>query len=170
MTGEESAVPPGSVIGHDGQTDLLARLDRLESESAIRAVLATYCHGVDRRDPELFAGVWHEDAECLGAPFGDRRGRDAIVAAMTEGIWPTTRRTCHWVSNVVLDIDHDRATSTCDVDVMLISAPGNANMVAATYDDVLERREQVWRMASRTMNVLYTCQLTAAEWKQRRDA
>lgn len=42
--------------------DLETRIDRLESQFELHRLVSEYCHGVDKRDLDRFADIWHEDA------------------------------------------------------------------------------------------------------------
>lgn len=167
-----SALPDGSAQfgsaagGTDGPTALGALVDRLASEGAIRALVANYCHGVDKRDRDRFVSIWHPDAEWLGGPSGDCHGILEITRTLEERVWPGAAETHHWTSNLVIELDGDRATGLCDADVVVISPRGTPLMVAATYRDAFERRAGTWRIARRAMEVHYTGKLTGLELRR----
>jgi uncharacterized protein (TIGR02246 family) len=141
-------------------------VDELASESAIRALVANYCHGIDKRDRDRFLSIWHPDAEWLGGPSGDCHGIDEIARALEEKIWPGAAETHHWTSNLVIELDGDRASGMCDADVTVISPRGTPLMVAATYRDACERRAGTWRIRRREMVVHYTGKLAGLELRR----
>jgi len=49
---------------------LVTRIERLEAESAIRRLMADYCHGFDKREWDRFASVWQDGSPT--APGSDR--------------------------------------------------------------------------------------------------
>jgi ribose transport system ATP-binding protein len=121
-----------------------ARLKVLEAYEQIRRLAADYAHGVDKRDRERFAAVWHDDASWLPMPDGDwLEGRDAIVGSL-DGIWSGVNETHHWVSNHSICVDGDAATGLADVSVVMQTPDGAWTRLAATYDDVYEQRDGRW--------------------------
>src|SRR5438445_42141 len=61
------------------ETSVEARLDQIESRAAISQLAARYCRGVDRREAETFASIWHDDAEYLiGSDRGNFKGLEDI--------------------------------------------------------------------------------------------
>lgn len=56
-----------------------ARVDQLESRWALHGLASNYCHGVDKRDMELFMSIWHDDAV-----WRSRDGRWAIAERGVE--------------------------------------------------------------------------------------
>lgn len=130
--------------------ELLSRLDRLESTEALRRLAYAYCQGIDRRDDALFRSVWHGDAEWVLGPDTVISGIDAIVQTAVTGIWPAFTETHHWTSNLVIHVEGERASGTCDVDATVRDASGAWFRASARYDDVYERRSGKWGIARRT--------------------
>jgi ketosteroid isomerase-like protein len=128
--------------------DLATRLDRVESELAIRRLVYEYCHGADKRDLDRFAAIW--DDEAVWAPDLDHPfvGIDTICAAVT-GQWEAFRQMHHLTANLVVSIDGDRATGEADVDVCVQMPDGTWMRGGGTYRDVYVRRDGRWRIAYR---------------------
>jgi 3-phenylpropionate/cinnamic acid dioxygenase small subunit len=86
--------------------DLQAVSDKIE----ITEVLARYARGVDTRDWELWKSVFVPDAvvdySSAGIPAGSR---DEIGAFLAEGL-RAVPMTQHFISNVEIDLQGDRAT------------------------------------------------------------
>ena len=62
--------------------------------------------------------------------------------------------TQHLIGNTMIDLDGDRATSTCYFQaqhVFVGDKGGDTYIVAGTYHDVLERQRGTWRIAHRTL-------------------
>lgn len=177
MPGNHASAPASSLpdaaaqivpetVGTDGLTALGTLVDRLASEGAIRALVANYCHGIDKRDRDRFLSIWHPDAEWLGGPSGDCHGILEITRTLEEKVWPGAAETHHWTSNLVIELEGNRATGLCDADVVVISPRGTPLMVAATYRDAFERRAGTWRIARRSIEVHYTGRLTGLELRR----
>ena len=102
---------------------LTARLDRVESELAIRRLAHEYCHGADKQDIARWAGVWSEDAVWALGHGQDAVGLAAICDAV-RGQWGAFRQMHHWTANLVVEIDGDSATGEADVDISVELADG----------------------------------------------
>lgn len=131
-------------------TELLRKIDRLESIEAVRALAYAYCQGIDRRDEALFRSAWHADAEWVLGPEAVISGIDAILQTAVTGIWPAYSETHHWTSNLRLEVDGDRGTGSCDVDATVRSSEGQWFRASATYDDVYERLNGRWGIVRRS--------------------
>ena len=81
----------------------------LSDKMEIHELLARYARGVDSKDWELWKSVFHPDAtldySSVGIPPGSR---DEICAIFQQGLGrvPMTQ---HFISNVEIDLDGDRA-------------------------------------------------------------
>ena len=70
-------------------SSLLARIDELESRSAIRDLVSDYCLGFDNHDWARFVAIWHADAVWeIGPPFGTFHGHAGIHKAVHEVLYP----------------------------------------------------------------------------------
>jgi len=85
--------------------DLQALHDKIE----IRELLARYARGVDSKDWELWKSVFTPDAtfdySSAGAPVGSR---DELAAWLERGM-STVPMTQHFITNVEIELDGDRA-------------------------------------------------------------
>jgi len=144
---------------------LLARVDELESRSAMRDLVSDYCIGFDRYDWDRFIGIWHEDAMwAIGPPFGDFKGHSEIHRAVHDVLYPAWRETNHLTTNLrIVFSDPDHAAGTSDVDCMGASPDGVVQMVGATYTDSFERRAGVWKIARRDVTMHYFNPIPGAE-------
>lgn len=94
-----------------------------EDRALIEDLQARYLFGLDFRDPEVYAATFTEDG-ILDYGAGKISGREAIAAMVAgmrdsddraraeddSGIRPAAGR--HNITNIVIDIDGDRATAT----------------------------------------------------------
>lgn len=138
----------------DNDPTLAERIDLLESRAALTDLVANYCHGMDRHDLDLFLSIWHTDAEFLpGEPFGAFHGVEEIKRATTDLIWAGLPNTRHLTMNFVPKIDGDRATGRADVSGEATDPTGTTAVISASYEDVFERRDGVWRISERRIVV-----------------
>ena len=136
---------------------LLARVDELESRSAMRDLVSDYCIGFDRHDWDRFISIWHEDALwAIGEPFGHFHGHEGVRTAVFDVLYPAWRETNHLTTNLrIIFTDADHAVGTSDVDCMGANPEGVVQMVGATYTDSFERRDGVWKIARRDVCMHY---------------
>jgi hypothetical protein len=86
-------------------------------------------------------------------------GRDAVVAqvrAALEGCGPTQ----HLIGNHVVELDGDRARSSCYVRAFAAGAPdgpraGQTYELFAVYRDELVRSANAWQVGRRRMDVVF---------------
>lgn len=150
----------------------LAESTYSEDRAAIENLQARYMFALDFRDPQEYAATFTEDG-VLDYGAGKIRGREAIAAMVadmregdaaqragdTSGLRPAAGR--HNISNIVIEIDGDRATSTAYWFHM-----GNDNRERGAqlnsfghYEDELERVDGEWLFSLRK---IYNEQV--AEW------
>lgn len=126
-----------------------------DDQTQIGEVLIRYASGIDQRDWPLFRTCWTNDVVADYDTLGRFSGVDAITDAMTtahQNMGPTYHR----LSNFVIDVDGDRASARSYVHAILMVVPGDsANWVEAigSYDDVLVRTDEGWRISRRTSRV-----------------
>lgn len=125
------------------------RLDRLESLAAITRLVHEYCIAMDDRDRERFSALWHPDATWASST-GSATGIRAIVDTIEDG-WAKAPRSRHFSSNLVIDLDGDRATARSAVLIAVQFADGARSRYGRDFTDVFERRSGEWRIGSRTV-------------------
>ena len=129
-----------------GSDDVSARLDRLESISALTRIVHEFCRSADQRDLERFMALWHPDA--VWVTHERAEGHDAIRAAILAQ-WDSLPELHHWATNVVVDADGDRGQVESDVLLLVRLRDGSRIRAARTYRDVVERRDGLWRILER---------------------
>ncbi len=140
----------------DALTGVLERLDRLESERAIRELVATYFELCDHLDEPaaldalgvLFTSdaVWGGSGQRYGAAFGTHRGRDAIIAmfARYAGPPPHFALNAHFLGNERIAVDGDRANGRWLMVQMSSYTAGNSDLRAAALALQFERAAGRW--------------------------
>lgn len=115
----------------------------------IAEVLIRYATGIDRRDWALFRTVFTEDCELDYGQIGTWHGADAVVDFMASA-HELAGHTLHRITNEVIHVDGDTASSRAYVDGLIMSAD-NSSGVNATgfYDDELVRTDTGWRIRRR---------------------
>ena len=127
-------------------------LGQISDHLEIRAVLARYCRGIDRGDVDLIASCYHEGAyDDHGTFKGSPREFAEVVVARMDSTGVLGQ---HNVTNVVLELDGDTARGesyfvTFNPEADAVTGEGRVQRVLGRYLDVFERRDGVWKIASR---------------------
>ncbi len=133
-------------------------LRRLIDERDIVAVASRYCRALDTHDWPLLGEVFEPDSTAqLGTPTM-LTGLDAIVARIS-GALDGLDESQHLVGNHEVTVDGDRATHRCYLQAQHVrrAATGGPNyIVAGSYDDRFVRTAAGWRIAHRTLTVMWT--------------
>jgi SnoaL-like domain len=149
----------------------------LLDKQAIQETLYRYCRGVDRMDRDLTRSCWHE------AGSADYQGMfEGKVDALLDWMWKlhaTMQTHSHQMTNLLIEVDGDRAASETYVTVALRSKPGRAPardiLTRGRYVDRWSRREGRWAIDHRIylndwMNFLSVSGEPTSSFTGRRDA
>jgi hypothetical protein len=121
----------------------------LLDKQAITEVIYNYCIALDHKDRELGYSVWHDDGTAHYEGMFDGLGREFIDFGMAghETALPVSS---HQISNIVIDVDGDEASSESYV-TAASSMTGSSQIyfIKGRYLDTWSRREGVWRIAER---------------------
>jgi SnoaL-like domain len=133
---------------------LMASLRQVADKDEIRDVLMRFCRGVDRLDEELLRSCYHVDSYDDHGPFKGN-GQD-FAAYIVRSIAGRAHHTTHSVANVLIEIDRDDqdvARSESYVLAYLRHTDDDGkewlDFFSGRYVDRFERREGIWRIASR---------------------
>jgi len=131
-----------------------ATSQQLADRHAIEDVLIRYATALDSRDWSLLASCFTEngvtDYQELG---GVNAGPDAIIATC-HGALSGLDASQHLISNMVVELDGDRARAACYFQAQHVyaGADGGDNfLVGGTYRDRLIRTADGWRIEHRTL-------------------
>jgi hypothetical protein len=128
-----------------------AALTELLAERDIRAVLTRYVHGIDTKDWELVRSCYHPDARDHRAGRFDG-GVDEFIPWVGKFLSHFTV-TQHALTTNRIELDGDVARSETYVTALHFreQAPMHVLTVATRVQDRFERREEVWRIADRSL-------------------
>ena len=133
-------------------------LQTLVDDHEIRGVALRYCRALDTKDWALLDDVFVPDATAdLSGPIdlvGIEAIRDRIRSALGH-----LDDSQHLVGNHEIDVDGDHATHRCYLQAQHVrrAADGGPNyIVAGRYEDRFVRTELGWRIAHRTLTVMWT--------------
>jgi hypothetical protein len=143
----------------DALAGVLERLDRLESESAIRALVTRYfdlCDHLDASTPLADLGalftetaVWAGAGKRYGTAFGARTGRAAIVAMLASytGPPPHFALNAHFLTSERIVVEGDRATGRWLMLQTSTYAAGSSDLRAASLRLAFERLAEGWQIS-----------------------
>ncbi|MFV8820102.1 nuclear transport factor 2 family protein [Haliea sp. E17] len=123
----------------------------LEARQAITDQIYRYCRAVDRLDPELGHSLWHSESY---ADYGDYYRGDG--PGLIDQICAQHRETVghsHQVSNILVDVDGDRAGSEAYVTARVRVQQDGRLMeltLCSRYIDQWSEREGRWALNRRT--------------------
>lgn len=144
---------PGSL------NQILDRLDRLESESAIRRLKAEYMRACDEPRGAAVAdlfwpdGVW-ESVGGTSDSFGRLEGQGDIGDAFAANPSRYTFTT-HYLTNESIEVDGDSAIGRWYLFEPLTHRGEQAYWMGGWYEDRFERRDGLWRFAHLRLSVTF---------------
>ena len=130
----------------------------LLDERAVTAVALRYCRALDSKHWAGLAEVFLPDATADLASPTQLVGLDAITARI-RGALDHLDASQHLVGNHEVVIDGDTATHFCYLQaqhVMRRAEGGRNYLVGGNYADRLVRTAQGWRIAHRTLTIVWT--------------
>ncbi|MBW2267781.1 MAG: nuclear transport factor 2 family protein [Deltaproteobacteria bacterium] len=136
-------------------------LCKLLDDREIRDVVLRYCRGIDRMDRELVRSCYHADATDEHGSFSGN------VDEFLAWVWPLLERytqTMHFVGNLLVEVSEDVAAAETYGMAFHRSEDERPQLNLITgfrYLDRFERREDMWRIASR---------VAVTEWSRVDDA
>ena len=124
-------------------------LDALLAKQEITEVLHQYCRAQDRDDIELGYDVWHEGGTADYEGMFEGTGREFLdFGHASHGTF--FERTNHQVTNVLIDLDGDTASSEAYVTAAnTIKGTDLVYVIRGRYLDEWARREDRWRIVHR---------------------
>jgi hypothetical protein len=124
----------------------------LLDKQAIHEVLALYLRGCDRADVSLVAAAYHDDGyEDHGGTFSGPASE--WIASLAERL-PKAGLMNHLMTNLVIELDDDRALSECYILTFSRVATDERpfdSMTLTRAIDRFERRDGKWKIKHRTL-------------------
>lgn len=127
-------------------------IQRVLDQQAIRDVLARYCRGLDRMDREMADTVWHPGGTALYEGIFEGTGHGFL-----DWVWEAhaaMERHSHQITQSLIDVDGETATSEAYVTVVLWTLPdadGRQRELVGRgrYLDRWEKRDGRWAITHR---------------------
>lgn len=122
---------------------LEAKLQQVVDVEDIRTLMAKYCHGIDKKNEELFMSIWSDDAT-YELPHGVATGTDAI-RELVHTVWQRVPKCHHHITNHLVTVDGDRATADTDVFYYRQSSEGVVQLLSGMYSMEYARVDGEWK-------------------------
>lgn len=122
----------------------------IADQLAIQSLLARYAFGWDSRDYELVASLFCEDAVIDYDSLPPITNGFAGFLEISSGVLAHLVSTQHFIANIDVVVDGDRATSTAYVQATHVAEDGRKFVGAGRYDDQLVRTTEGWKINART--------------------
>jgi hypothetical protein len=126
-----------------------------DDKARIAEVLIRYATGIDFKNWPLFRACWADEIDVDYGDLGRFTSADEFTALMTQ-IHDGMGQTYHRISNLVIDVDGDRATARSYVHALLMAVPEDSSSwidALGHYDDELVRTPDGWRIDKRTTHI-----------------
>jgi 3-phenylpropionate/cinnamic acid dioxygenase small subunit len=129
-------------------------MSELQDRQDISDLLIRYATGIDRRDWDLFRTVFTADCRLDYGEIGVWDGVEAVTEFM-DVAHAAAGYLMHRISNIVIDLQGDRANTRCYVDAWIMASDNNSGVNArGFYDDEIVRTDAGWRIARRTFTTV----------------
>jgi hypothetical protein len=138
---------------------LARRLDRLESVEAIRALVARYALGADRRnDPEIMGGLFSADGVWEAEGFARYEGRQAIAAGLAAIAAERVLWSLHYMVSPLIELDEAGDGARCrwalwELATMRDEAGAGDRWLGGAYDASLARTAEGWRFTRVVLDI-----------------
>lgn len=129
---------------------------RLTDEAAIRAVLASYCRGVDRADTELLTNCFWDDAS---VDYGGYKGPAHPFCPLLAEAISSWDQTHHQLGQTLIEFAGEasaRAETYVTASHFPADGQGEEMTYLGRYLDRFERRGTEWRIGTRVIVMSWT--------------
>ena len=120
------------------------RIEKLEAESAIRALKARYLNACDRKDVDQVRTCFATDAIIDFPPLGEF-DVDGLIGIFTQMAVSTSIIDSHHGHNAEITVDGDKASAIWNLGFATINPEDNSfRLLAGFYTDRYENRDGEW--------------------------
>ena len=133
-------------------------LQGLLDERDIMRTCLNYARALDGKQWDSLRDCFTPDAVAVYQGVGECHGVEEIIALCSSGM-DFIDRTQHILSNFLVDVEGDAATSACYLQAQHVrdDLPGGSNFImAGRYRDQFVRRPEGWRIARRELDIWWT--------------
>ena len=138
-------------------SQIIKRLERLESKEEIRDLVSKYAEACDQQDLESLERLFTEDSE-FDSPSGllKSKGRQNIIDMYLE-VFKSRGPSFHWTHDVRVQLDPNKTDLATGVvySHAETTRDGVVSLAAMRYDDNYAKEDGVWKFAKRVIHFFY---------------
>ena len=125
----------------------------IEDRFGISDLFTRYTCALDAGDVETLVDCFTEDGALVSPAVGAHKGRTAIraFAERFARFQQNGSQLRHVISNLMMQVDGDRAHATCYLTVILTRDGKSRLLAPGQYDCELRKSDGVWRFAHRVV-------------------
>ena len=125
----------------------------LEDRFGINDLLVRYTCALDAGDAATVIDCFAEDGTLVSPAVGEHTGRPAITAFAERfsRFQKSGSQLRHVISNLVMEVDGDRAHATCYLTVFLTKDGGSRLLAPGRYDCQLRKVDGAWKFQRRVV-------------------
>lgn len=123
----------------------------MDDYEKIRRLIAEYCFATDTGDTARWVSLFSEDVRWEGGAFGRFEGREAATA-YHRAAGDASKNFRHVTTNLLIDLDGDRAAVSSYVQVYDQSGQQPALMFSGVYQDALVKQGDTWLIKERHLH------------------
>lgn len=134
------------------------RLEIVLDKFEIQELLTAYAHAIDGRSFDMLDNLFTPDADIDYTASGGIKGRLEEIKPFLQGALPMFKATQHFVTNPLIKLDGDIATSRSLLFNTMTMEQDSGNqtlLIGAWYNDELVRTENGWRIAKRWQDLAF---------------
>lgn len=120
------------------------KLQQLVDKEEIRALMSSYCHGIDKKDEALFMSIWADDG-VYELPRGQTAGIEG-VRQLVQKVWREVPKCHHHITNPLIDVKGDTAEARTDVTYYRQTADGVLQLLSGMYAFAFARTPAGWKI------------------------
>jgi uncharacterized protein (TIGR02246 family) len=157
--------------------DVLRRLQRLEDQEAIRAVIAAYADAVDHNgDPKLLKACFTPDAVWTSKGIGTWKGRAAVVKGLRHTCTVTIPWALHYMTQPVIRLAANGRTATAHYYLWELAkfrpkprAEPESTWIGGWYDSSFRKEaDGEWRFSRIVLHLKLASPNRLDEWETRK--
>lgn len=120
-----------------------AKMQQLMDQEDIKRLMASYCHGIDKKEEALFMGIWADDG-VYELPRGQTQGIEGIRQLLHK-VWREVPKCHHHITNPLIDVSGDTATARTDVIYYRKTDDGVLQLLSGMYAFSFQKIGGKWK-------------------------
>lgn len=120
-----------------------SRLQLLIDKEEIKDLMSKYCHGIDKKEEDLFMSIWAEDG-VYELPRGQASGIEE-VRELVRRVWREVPKCHHHITNPLIEVEGETAKARTDVIYYRHNADGFLQLLSGSYLFDFQKTSGQWK-------------------------